>query len=312
MQRPIITPLFLGVDRRVRPGYYSTDFTRISKERSMALVVNGEPIEDEAIREEAERMRPQYEEAFADEEPQSREARLLEWARENVIERVLLAQEARGDPRPIPARDIQRALKEMKEEQQDVSKANDDEFKADIELRLRIDRIIDGLCKGLPSPSDEAIQQYYNEHTDGLMAPEQAHVAHIVKHVGLSVDPETARAALVKVHEELERGADFAEMARKHSDCPDNDGDLGYFARGQMVGEFEDMVFSMAVGQVSGVFPTRFGYHIAKLLDRKPPTPYSLEEIRDHIKEQLANEIRNRAIEKHLDKLRAKATIQEV
>ena len=64
----------------------------------------------------------------------------------------------------------------------------------------------------------------------------------------------------------LAGGADFAELAKAHSDCPSNSrgGDLGQFGRGQMVKPFEEAAFGMEVGQVSGVVETDFGYHLIK------------------------------------------------
>ena len=284
----------------------------------MALIVNGERIDDDAIQQEAERMRPQYEQAFSDDEPEAREARLIEWARENCIERHLLAQEAARNPEPVPAKDIDTALEQMKDQYggedefyKELGVSRDDEIRRDIERRLRIDRLIEKVAGGLPNPSDEQIQQYYEEHGEELMAPEQARVAHIVKHIGPDVDPAEAHAQLAQALAKLEQGAEFADLAEEYSDCPDNGGDLGHFARGQMVEEFEDRVFSMAVGQVSPVFPTRFGYHVAKLLDRKPAQPCPLEEAREHIHEEVAKQIRDQAIETFIDKLRAKATIEE-
>jgi parvulin-like peptidyl-prolyl isomerase len=284
----------------------------------MAIIVNGERIEDESIRQEADRMRPRYEEAFADEEPDAREARLLEWARENAIERVLFVQEARRDPKPVPPAEVEQALDEMRQRcggadalREQLGAASDDAIRQDIELRLRVERLNERICRHVRPPSDEAVERYYREHADEFMAPEQVRAAHIVKHVGPTADPRAAQATLARVREELGRGADFAAMAAEHSDCPDDGGDLGYFARGQMVEEFEHLVFSMAVGQVSHVFPTRFGFHIVKLLDRKPPAPLPLEQVREHVQEALNQQLRNEAVEKHLDDLRAQATIEE-
>jgi parvulin-like peptidyl-prolyl isomerase len=61
-------------------------------------------------------------------------------------------------------------------------------------------------------------------------------------------------------------GADFAELARQHSDCPSKarGGDLGSFGRGQMVAAFETTTFGMPVGATSDVVETQFGYHLIR------------------------------------------------
>lgn len=68
----------------------------------------------------------------------------------------------------------------------------------------------------------------------------------------------------------IEAGEDFAEMARQHSQCPSGrqGGDLGRFGPGQMVKEFDEMVFSGEVGKVLGPVKTQFGYHLIEVTSR--------------------------------------------
>ncbi|MEK7308237.1 MAG: peptidylprolyl isomerase [Nitrospirota bacterium] len=86
-----------------------------------------------------------------------------------------------------------------------------------------------------------------------------------------------ARHILVSTQEEcenlkkqIEGGADFAELAKKHSKCPSGKkgGDLGEFSPGQMVAEFDKVVFSEEVGKVHGPVKTQFGFHLIEITSR--------------------------------------------
>lgn len=87
----------------------------------------------------------------------------------------------------------------------------------------------------------------------------------------------TARHILVSTEKECEElktkianGSDFAEMAKAHSQCPSGrqGGDLGEFSNGQMVPEFDQVVFNEAVGTVHGPVRTQFGYHLIEITGR--------------------------------------------
>ena len=87
----------------------------------------------------------------------------------------------------------------------------------------------------------------------------------------------TARHILVesedecnKIKSEIEGGSDFAELAKEHSMCPSGQrgGDLGSFGPGQMVKEFDEVVFSSEVGVVQGPVRTEFGYHLLEVTSR--------------------------------------------
>ena len=89
----------------------------------------------------------------------------------------------------------------------------------------------------------------------------QASARHIL------VDSEESCSALKA---EIEGGADFGDLARQHSSCPSGQrgGDLGSFGRGMMVREFDEVVFSAAIGEVQGPVKTQFGYHLIEVTER--------------------------------------------
>jgi len=285
----------------------------------MALIVNGERIEDSQIEQEIERLRPEYERVFADQSPEEREAQLLDWSRENVLERVLVNQEALQAGEEIPQEQIESVLNNLKEQYADLEQLYEDfqtrdeqKIKEQIELQIRVERRLAEVTRDLPEPSNEQIRSYYEQNKADYMYPEQVRVAHIVKYVNWQVDEQAALDAIQQARAELKAGAPFEAVVDKHTDCADSGGDLGYVARGQMVEEFEDVIFKLGAGQVSDVFRTRFGFHIAKVYDKRPAEPAKLEEVKDQIVETLKEQIREEAVNEFIDGLKEKAKIEQV
>jgi peptidyl-prolyl cis-trans isomerase C len=80
----------------------------------------------------------------------------------------------------------------------------------------------------------------------------------------------STEAECLKLKEEIESGNNFADIAKKHSQCPSgkSGGALGEFSRGQMVPEFDQVVFQKEVGKVHGPVKTQFGYHLVEITKR--------------------------------------------
>jgi len=287
----------------------------------MKLIVNGETIANSLIYEEIEILRPEYQRVFPNKSPEEQQAQLFDWAKENVIEKILLKQTAKKDPLEIPEKKVTDAFKKMKEEHGgddefynkfSYEKKDDKKLKKELELQLRIERLINDVCKDIQQPTKKQANSYYLNNKNHFTTQEQVRAAHIVKNVDAITNEENAKKEILKIQKQLKDGVSFEKLADENSDCPGNGGDLGYFQRGQMVQSFEDIAFSMKINQVSDVFRTEFGYHIVKVYDKKPQQLIPFENVREQIVAQLQEENRNTKLEEFLDKLKEKAEIEYI
>ncbi len=120
----------------------------------------------------------------------------------------------------------------------------------------------------------------------------EVHGAHILIQAGEKRDSIAAKALIDSLYGALRAGADFAELARNFSDCPSKaeGGDLGWFGRGRMVPDFEDVIFGLNLNEYSEPFQTRFGWHIAKKIDARRA---SKNDAMGEIKAAIARDIRS-------------------
>ncbi|MCJ7617041.1 MAG: peptidylprolyl isomerase, partial [Desulfobacterales bacterium] len=109
------------------------------------------------------------------------------------------------------------------------------------------------------------------------------------------------------------KGEDFAALAKEFSEGPskNNGGDLGYFQRGQMVKSFEDVAFALKTEAVSDIVETQFGYHIIKVVDKKPEKTIAYENVKEDIAQQLKQEKTQEEVKIYIQKLREKSKIEK-
>jgi len=266
----------------------------------MPLTVNGEEITEADLRLEEEQLRPRLREAMPGETAAAIEARTIEWARENAIERVLLRQAAMADPEALTEGALDAA-----------ANANAGVAREALEAQLRIERLTARLTAKLVPPRPKEVSEYYRQHREEFITPELIRASHIVKNVDEQNSEEAVLPQIQAIEAELNQGADFAEVADRLSDCPGRGGDLGFFARGQMVDEFDAVIFALAPGQRSPIFRTPFGFHIARVIERKPAGPRALDDMKEMIANLLFDQKKQRRIEQYIDSLRAKADIRQ-
>jgi peptidyl-prolyl cis-trans isomerase C len=165
------------------------------------------------------------------------------------------------------------------------------------------------------SVSDEEVQKFYDENPQQFTEPEQVQASHILVTVESDASQEEKDAAQQKIGDiltQVNAGGDFAELAKEHSDCPSKEqgGDLGFFARGQMVKPFEDAAFAMNEGAISEIVETQFGYHIIKVTGKKPENKMLFEDVQEQIEQSLLDQKTNTEINTWVTDLRANADVE--
>jgi len=137
---------------------------------------------------------------------------------------------------------------------------------------------------GVPQPSQQEIQQYYNDHQADYMVPEQARSRHILISVPNGADAKTDAAAKAKAEDvlkQLQNGGSWDALAKKYSDDPgskDKGGELGFAKRGAMVPEFDNAIFTQKIGDIK-IVKSQFGYHIVQAEERQTAHQQPLNEV---------------------------------
>ncbi len=148
-----------------------------------------------------------------------------------------------------------------------------DAFLADVEkVKVGVVNVPFGRFAESVQATDEQLQEYYSQHVADYTVEERA----VLNMVMMTKEPtaydwEVDSAKAAWLYDSLQTGTNFAELAQYYSEdnTAENGGDLGWFAQGQMVGPFDEKVFSMKRGEISEPVRTQFGWHIIKLLETR-------------------------------------------
>ena len=190
------------------------------------------------------------------------------------------------------------------------SGSNDGFIRDEIRVSLKIRAFLSGIAADVPGPPAQLMKEYYERNPAISVKPVEVHAVHIVK----KPDPENPAKTyntMLKLRKELLAGAEFAKLADENSECNDKKGgDLGFFPPGSMVEEFDALVFSMNIGEISPVFRTPFGYHIAKVLEIRPVKKLSFEECRDKIMTDMMGRLHDQRIAEWIEERKKKAQIK--
>jgi peptidyl-prolyl cis-trans isomerase C len=153
----------------------------------------------------------------------------------------------------------------------------------------------------------QLVQRYFDE---------QVRVRHILIRVypnASQKEKEEAKKKIMEIKSRIDKGEDFTTLAQKFSEDPvskDRGGDLGFIAKGDTVEEFEKAAFSLKEGQVSDIVETKYGYHIIKVIERKPKRTPDFEQIKEDLIQFLARKNAEKSYDEFVESLKKNADIQ--
>ena len=189
----------------------------------------------------------------------------------------------------------------------------------DVRSRLERDMSIQNLIQrefvSKVEVTEDAKRRFYDENPGEMRQPDRLRLSHILKRVtpdATGESREAARAQIEKLLGEARGGADFAALARQHSEDPGsapNGGEL-VVARGETVPEFEQDAFALEPGGVSPVVETQFGFHIIKLTQKIPGALVPYDQVQERIGEFLRQRTLQERVQSEIQRLREGARVE--
>jgi peptidyl-prolyl cis-trans isomerase C len=295
-----------------------------TKDRKVVARVNGKPIYEDQLAPEVEKGLKKFKKYGMKQKSPELIKRLQMKALNKVIDQELIYQESQKLTINDLDKKIDQKLQKMK-----IKYGTEERFKNYLKRRnltaqslresqkgsIYIDEYLKKQGISEPEIPEKDIKSFYDSNPNNYYRGESVKVSHILikvdENAGLK-EKKKARKKAEKIRKEILEGKDFAEMAKKHSDCnsASGGGGLGYQQKGYMPEEFDKVAFALDKGTVSEVVKTKFGYHIIKVSEKTPEgaTPYA--EVKDFIKKYLQEDESEKKLAAHITELKGKAKIE--
>ena len=292
---------------------------------SVVATVNGQSIVEGDVERAAQPMLMRLSQQMPPEQIRMRIPQIRRQAIDMIANRILLAEEAIRQKIVPTADEIQKALDEdcshlppgMTLEQALQSQGlTIDSVKKTIGERIAIDKVVDGAMLSAKKPTPEDVAKFYETNkVHFVRSNETVNVRHILVKVDPSDDAAAKEAKRKKaegLREQLLKGADFAELAKKESDDPGSKVNGGLYPetpQGRMVKPFNDAAFSQKPGEIGPLVETQFGYHILLVDKHNMPGPILLADVKDELARMMDDAGRQKVLAEFIRGLREKAKI---
>ena len=238
---------------------------------------------------------------------------------EEFVLRTLVTNEAKSKKIVATDKEIEAAINQIKANIPPGKKLTDffkenNIHREDIILGIQIKKMVEMETGKKTKPTQQEISKFYTDNKEKFTTQESAHVRHILVMIDAKDDEKMKaekKAKIENLQKQVLEGADFAEIAKKNSDCPSKDsgGDLGEIKKDQTVKPFEDAAFSQEINKIGPVVTTEFGHHIIQVLGRTPSKVVTLDEVKDKLALYLEQQKQTEAFSQMMARLKKNAVI---
>jgi peptidyl-prolyl cis-trans isomerase C len=190
-----------------------------------------------------------------------------------------------------------------------------EDLRKEVRTQMAISRMLEAEVGPKIDITEADVKAFYDKNPNEFQQPESYRASHILLRVdpaATDVQKKEARTKIEGLLKQVRGGADFAELAKQHSQdgSAQSGGDLNFFQKGQMVPPFEQAVMALKPGQVSGVVETQFGLHIIKLTEKRAPRTVPLAEVSQRIGQFLLQQAQQQKSGEFIEALKARGKIE--
>lgn len=281
------------------------------------LRVNGELIDPNLLEDAFARIKSEAE-ARLQVSCCERDPEFMEQAEEEVIDSVLIAQEAEAQFPTLPDDEVKARLENTLKEYRkhgaswEMLEAQRDSLQDECEANLRMEKFLDSVLAGKTGVSDEDVQSYYKENEREFRTVAEVRVLHFMKSLEKHEDPVLLLEEMGQLRESLVDGADFEKIAKAETEKESGEIDLGWITFDRPSNPIESIMFTMRLAEVSPVIAYEHSYHILKIAEMKPSVVRPFEEVREDIVHRVEFEKRRSALRDFAASLREGAAVEKV
>ena len=290
----------------------------------VSAVVNDSVVLESEVAQRAQPLLMEMEATSASE--RARESRnIMRKVLDSMIDEQLIVEAAEEAKLEVTPDEIQKAIDEIKRQNRLTDKQLEGAlaqqgttmaaYRRDIKKQITRLRAVSQLVRPRVQVSDDQVRAHYEKMSGQSAVVTEVHLRHILIPLPEKPSPaqvDTARRRAGELVERARGGEDFAGLAKEHSGDPTTKGeggDLGWYKRGELPTEWEEIVFAMEPGETRGPVQGPRGLHVFQLVENKTETVRPFDEVKDSLRETLYQEEMEKQTKVWLQELRKKAHI---